>query len=348
MADPIPAWHYDGRTAVRHDVTLEADGADLLIVETGERIPFAALRPMGQPGSPVYARSDGEGWRIGLVAPPPPGWAALLPAQERHGGLLDRIGVVPALLVGAALAALFILTLTRGTAIVARLVPERWELAFGDGMAGNLGGQVCSAPDGQRALDALAARLSAGGGAARVRVVNIGMVNAVTLPGRQVVLFRGLLRAAKSPDEVAGVLGHELGHVENRDVMTGLLRNFGFSLLIGGADGGAVAQTLLSSRYGRAAERAADAHAIVALNRADISPADTAAFFRRLGRQEPTSRAGRLIGYVSTHPLSAERRQQFVAATRTQPPYRPAMGAAEWQALRAICSTVGTATAKPR
>ena len=77
---------------------------------------------------------------------------------------------------------------------------------------------------------------------------------------------------------------------------------------------------------------------------------DTAAFFDRLGKQEPTSRAGRLIGYVSTHPLSAERRQAFVAATRAAPPYRAAMGAEEWQALRTICGPTGTkpGTAGPK
>jgi Zn-dependent protease with chaperone function len=353
VPEPIPVWHYDGRTALRQAVTIATDGADLLIVETGERVPIADLLPMGQRGGPpVFGRKGVDGWRIGLTDPVPADWAASLPGQERHGGLLDRIGVVPALLVGAALAALFVFALSRGTSLIARLVPERWELAFGDAMAGDLGGRVCTAPAGQAALDRLTGRLSAGGGPARVRVVDMNIVNAVTLPGRQIVLFRGLIAAAQSPDEIAGVLGHELGHVDNRDVMTGLLRDFGISLLIGGADGGQIAQTLLSSRYGRAAERAADAHAITALTRADISPADTAAFFDRLGKSEPTSRAGRLIGYVSTHPLSAERRQAFVAATRARPPYRPAMSAADWQALRTICGPPvpkrGTTGAKPR
>lgn len=344
----IPAWHYDGRTAARRNVTLAQDGADLLILETGERIAFVALKAMGHRGAPVFGRKGLEGWRIGLAEPVSAEWAALLPPQEHHGGLLDRIGVAPALLGGAALAALFVFGLTRGTEVVARLVPERWELAFGDAMAGDLGGRVCTAPEGQRALDRLAARLSAGKGRARVRVVDMGLVNAVTLPGRQVVLFRGLIGAARSPDEIAGVLGHELGHVDNRDVMTGLIRDFGIGLLIGGADGGRIAQTLLSSRYGRGAERAADAHALAALDRADVSPADTAALFDRLGKQEPATRAARLLTYVSSHPLSAERRQAFVAATRARHPYRPAMSAAEWQALRAICGAAGTAAAKPR
>jgi len=348
MADPVQAWLYDGVTAERRQVTVTRVGPDLLIVETGDRVPFTSLRAIGDRQAMIFARSDQDGWRLGFAEPPPVALAAALPWQEHHGGLIDRVGIVAAVLIGLALAAVAVVTLTKGTALVARLIPERWELAFGDAMSGNLGGRVCTAPAGQRALDRLAGRLADRGSPVRVRVVDLGLVNAVTLPGRQVVIFRGLLGAARSPDEVAGVLGHELGHVENRDVMTGLLRDLGISLLIGGADGGRVVNALLSSRYGRTAERAADAHAIAALARADVSPADTAAFFDRLGKHEPGAIAGRLLTYLSTHPLSAERRRAFVTATRRTPPYRPALSAEEWQALQGICARAGTVTPAPR
>jgi Zn-dependent protease with chaperone function len=343
MEDPVAAWMYDGVTAERRAVTVARDGPDLLILASGERVPFASLTAMGDRQAMIFGRTGVDGWRLGLAEPPPVALAAALPWQEHHGGLIDRVGIVAAALIGLALAAIVVVVLTQGTALVARMIPERWELALGDAMSGDLGGRVCAAPAGQGALDRLSGRLAVPGSPVRVRVVDLGLVNAVTLPGRQVVVFRGLLGAARSPDEVAGVLGHELGHVDNRDVMTGLLRDFGISLLIGGADGGKIANALLSSRYGRAAERAADAHAIAALARADISPADTAAFFDRLGRREPDAVTGKLLTYLSTHPLSAERRRKFSDATRRAPPYRPAMSAQEWQALRTICGRPGTA-----
>jgi predicted Zn-dependent protease len=348
MSEAVPAWLYDGVTAERRAISVARDGSDLLIAESGERVPFASLKAMGDRRAMIFGRTGVDGWRLGFSAPPPVALAAALPWQEHHGGLIDRFGLVVAALIGLALAAAAVFVLTRGTALVARLVPESWELALGDAMSGNLGGRVCAAPAAQHALDRLTQRLAEPGSPVRVRVVDLGMANAVTLPGRQVVLFRGLIGAARSPDEVAGVLGHELGHVANRDVMTGLLRDFGLSLLIGGADGGAIAQALLSSRYGRSAERAADAHAIAALARADVSPADTAAFFDRLGKREPGAVTGRLLTYLSTHPLSAERRQAFVAATRARPPYRPAMSAQDWKALRAICGRSGTVAPAPR
>ena len=337
-----PAWHYDGVTALRRNVMVVLDGDVLRIEPTGEVVALSALRPMGDRRTNVFGRAGADGWRLGFAEPPE--WIARLPGQEHHGGLLDRIGVVPALIVGAALAAIAAVTLWTGTSLIARIVPESWELAFGDTLSGDFGGNACTVPAGVQALATLTGELNRDGRAVRVRVVDLPIVNAVTLPGRQVVLFRGLLLAARSPDEVAGVLAHELGHVDNRDAMTALLRDFGIGLLIGGADGGRVARALLASRYSRAAERAADTHAIAALARADISPADTAAFFDRLAKQEGgMGRMASAFAYLSTHPLSAERRAGFIASTRGAPPYRPALDAAGWQALRHICDATGTA-----
>lgn len=331
----IGAWHYDGRSATRHAVTVEIDGGTLRIGD--EAVPISELRPIGDRARAAFTRQGHEGWRLGFDEPLPPAWRAALPRQEHHGGLLDRIGVVPALLVCALIAAVAAIGLWRGSALLARLVPERWERTLGDSLTGDFGGGTCGDPAGQRALDALAARLATDGRPPTVRVIDLGLVNAVTLPGRRVLIFAGLLRAAKSPDEVAGVLGHEMGHVVNRDAMAGIIRNFGISLLIGGADGGAIANALLTSRYSRAAERGADAHALASLVHAHVSPAATAAFFERLGQGEShLGRAATVLGYVSSHPLSAERRQRF-RASRAGLPYRPALDPAQWQALRSIC-----------
>ncbi len=329
------AWHYDGRSAMRHAVAVELDGGALRL--GGETVPIAELRPIGDRARAVFARTGHEGWRLGFDSPLPPEWRAALPRQEHHGGLLDRIGVVPALLVCALVAAIAAVGMWRGSALLARLMPERWEMALGDSLTGDFGGGTCHGMAGQRALNALAARLATDGRPPTVHVVDLGLVNAVALPGRRVLIFDGLLREAKSPDEVAGVLGHEMGHVVNRDAMAGIIRNFGVSLLLGGADGGAIANALLTSRYSRAAERGADAHALASLAHAHISPAATAAFFERLADGESRlGRAATVLGYVSSHPLSAERRQLF-RANRAGLPYRPALDPAQWRALRTIC-----------
>ncbi|HBR85348.1 MAG TPA: peptidase, partial [Erythrobacter sp.] len=77
------------------------------------------------------------------------------------------------------------------------------------------------------------------------------------LPGGQVLLFDGLVQQAESPEELAGVLGHEVGHVRERHVMTALLRQFGMSILLAGADSGVTNGVfgLAAMGYSRDAER---------------------------------------------------------------------------------------------
>ena len=74
-------------------------------------------------------------------------------------------------------------------------------------MVGDFGGRFCDTPKGRAALAKLTKSLDGNPKELQVEVANIDMLNAVALPGGKVVLFQGLLDQAKSPDEVAGVLG---------------------------------------------------------------------------------------------------------------------------------------------
>jgi Zn-dependent protease with chaperone function len=337
--EALRAWHYDGLTAVRHELTVEHDSQGL-ILSSGERVPFSDLVPIGYRGAPVFRHREREGWRLGFEDELPSALAADLPRQEHHGGIIDRIGIVPALIGGAILAAAILYGLATGTTLLAHLIPERWEMAFGESLTGDFGGRICTGAEGQQALDRLATRLSTDGRPVRIRVIDLRIVNAAALPGRQIVVLDGLIDKAESPDEVAGVLGHEIGHVERRHVMAALLRDFGLSLLLGGADGGAIAQGLLASRYSRGAEREADESAIEGMARAKVSPMPTAAFFARLGKDEAKlGRTATMLNYVSSHPLSEERRNRFAASFDKAAGYRPALSTAEWKAVRAMCGT---------
>lgn len=343
MSEPIPGWHQDGITARRHAVFAAIEDGMLWLADAekaplGEPFPVAELVPLGDHTRAAFGRIRHDGWRLAFDQPLPPDWIAALPRQEKHGAAIDRFGLVPALIVAALIAVVVILALGEGTRLLAHAVPERWEIALGDAVAGNMGDDACTLPAGQTALEALTTRLSSDGKPVTVRVVNVPMSNAVALPGRQVIIFRGLLDEAVSADEVAGVLAHELGHVENRDAMASLIRGYGISLLLGGADGGAIAQTLIASRYSRETEASADEHAIEALNRNAISPNAIAGFFDRLGKgEEALGKAARILSYVESHPLSTDRRERFRESVRKDVAYRRALTGAEWAALKGIC-----------
>ncbi|MEG3087885.1 M48 family metallopeptidase [Sphingomonas sp. PB4P5] len=334
-----PVWHYDGITAVRHTADLRIEADRFRLSDAAESHALAELEPRDTVGHDiVFGLADRPGWRIGFSGGIPDDLAALLPKQYRYGRLIDRFGLWPSLAAFAVLAAIVVAVFLRTPAMVARAVPQSVERQLGDLMVGDLGGRTCDGGDGPAALAALVQRIDAGDAAIDVRVVNLPIINAVTLPGGRIVIFDGLLRAAKSPDELAGVLGHEIGHVKNRDVMESLLRQLGLSVILGGLDGnvGGYTNALLASSYSRSAESRADDFAIAMLRDAAVSPVATADFFRRLGaKQGKDGSVTRALAYLASHPVSSGRAKAFAASAKGT--YRPALTPEQWRALRSIC-----------
>lgn len=340
----IEATHYDGLSAVRHAVRVRllADGFRL----EGEGVAsdlhrWSEVTALGQASErSAYGLKGQRGWRLIFDGPPPEDFAIHLPLPSRYGRWIDRIGLTRAALLFAAIAAGVVFVVLQTPGWVAPYVPRAWENRLGDAMVGDLGGRTCSSASGSAALDRLAAELGAkDSGVRSVAVVDIPMVNAAALPGGRIVIFRGLIGQAESPDEVAGVLAHEIGHVRNRDVMAALIRQFGLSILLGGVDGNAAGAIggLLSLTYSRGAESEADAYAIAALRDAAIAPDATAAFFDRLGGGTRGERIERTMSWLSSHPVSAERKSAFTKSRVEGKAYRPALSRAEWKALRTIC-----------
>ncbi len=229
--------------------------------------------------------------------------------------------------------------------LLARSVPASWEQRIGDTVAASLtqGTARCTAPGGVAALERLSARLAAAAGLDRppvVQVVDTGLVNAFAAPGRQVIIHRGLIDAATSPDEVAGVLAHEFGHLHHRHGLRNVARAMGVgafvSILTGGSDFGAVAATLLVTiSYTRGFEAEADVFAAETLGRGGIGVEGLARFFDRAAG---VGRAGRFARrYLDTHPDPAER-AAWLRAQGGGTTDAPVLTAEEWLALRKICS----------
>ncbi|OAN63928.1 peptidase M48 family protein [Sphingomonas sp. TDK1] len=321
-------------TADERYFTLDGDGA-----EPGP-YAFADLTPHGTSHHErAFGLKGKPGWRITFLEFPPSDIAVQLPKPARYGAWIDRFGLWRSAAVLAMLAVLVVGFTLKLPPLIARLIPESVEQRMGRLIVGNLGSYACSSPQGEAALKALGARLRQGDNIT-IRVVHAPMINAVAFPGGQVVLFDGLIQNATSPDEVAGVLAHELGHVAHRDGMESLIRQYGLSLLLGGFDSNisGYGNALLNARYSRKAEAGADGYAIGRLQGANISPLPTAALFARLAKQdEEPGQAGMLLNYLSSHPLSSSRERAFRDSLRTDAAYSPALNQAQWQALRAMC-----------
>ncbi len=132
-------------------------------------------------------------------------------------------------------------------------------------------------------------------------------VNAYAMPGGYIVMHSGLLRLAASADEVAGVLAHEIAHVEKRHSLTAIARQLGLTAVLSLTFGdlGSVASAagdLLSLKFSRDHEREADSVGLNKLVAAGMRPEAMAAFFRKMATQEKIN-----LGFLSTHPAGEER-----------------------------------------
>ena len=142
-------------------------------------------------------------------------------------------------------------------------------------------------------------------------VLDNAQINAFTIPGGNIYVFSGLISFCDSPEQLAAVLAHEMGHVEKRHTVDRLAREFGLSVLFSIMTGGDTVllsdlyQTLISSGFSRSQEKEADQFALNLLEDASISPKSIASFFRKLNRENLAYDEN--IELVMTHPHSNTR-----------------------------------------
>ncbi|GAB5539737.1 MAG: hypothetical protein Salg2KO_18400 [Salibacteraceae bacterium] len=124
-----------------------------------------------------------------------------------------------------------------------------------------------------------------------ISVVDDPLVNAMTLPGGNIIIFSGLIEFSETPEEVAAVLAHEIGHVEQRHVVDKLVTELGLTFVLAVLTGGdatlihELSRTLISGVFSRSQEAEADNFGMQLLIDSQIDPRSLAAFFRKLNRE---------------------------------------------------------------
>ena len=249
------------------------------------------------------------------------------------------------------LAGLIYLTLNFAPQRLAVLLPDAWSKRVGEQMEASLvrSAKVCQTPGGVKAIAAMLAKLAEGNPdmpPLRVRIYDIPIKNAFALPGGYIVLTRGLLREASEPDEVAGVLAHEVGHVAHHHPEAQMVRIAGMQVLIsvatgtsGGTNTSSLAGLAAILKSSRDAEREADAYAVATLSAARIDPLGLKHFFEKILNEEGKFSGGAFsnLGTVfSTHPVTTERIDQ-IKPLPAGVPLRPALSDEQWKDLKAIC-----------
>jgi Zn-dependent protease with chaperone function len=344
--------YFDGRSARRNAVTIRlgADGIELIATADGAALlgwRYADLRLASVPGKTAQlVLRNAERPDERLVAEDP----TLLRRLETKASQLYRASafkgdnwrIAAWCLVAGALLGGSVWGINRLAEPIATRVPLAWERPLGLQVIAAVTGEarICDDPGGARALDVMIARLTANGPLRRedvdVRVVDDKRVNAFAAPGGEIVILRGLIDAAQSADEVAGVLAHEMGHVLHRHPTKMLVRVMGADLLLQMVSGNAatVGAMAVLLTYSRDAELEADREAVALLHAAGAETQGLEDFFARAAGE----RGGvPLPAFLSTHPSIGDR----IAALKGPPQAtigRATLDPADWARLKSICA----------
>ena len=361
------ARYFDGESAEPRDVVVSFGERSLVIMGFDEvavaHWPLASLRALGRKGDiPVQLVPNPDSDERLVLADREMLAAIAAVCPDLYRRPVDRKGVRRAFLwSGGAAAALVLMVFVLIPALAGRLallIPPEREQQLGDAVVEQLKTMLsfigpgerpalCETPAGDAALAAMTERLAPDPDLPyplRVDVLDHGMINAVALPGGRVVLFRGLIEAAETPEEVAGVLAHEVGHVVHHDPTRMALRAAGtagiLGLVLGDVFGASIVvvatDAMLNASYQREAEAAADEVALRLLARAGLPSTPFAEFFEKM--REKYGDTDGVMELISSHPGLAERAERAAEADRIgDAPFEPVLDDPQWVALRGIC-----------
>jgi predicted Zn-dependent protease len=214
------------------------------------------------------------------------------------------------------------------------LISESQEIAMGRDYDKEVVASIGLYPDSgaQRYIQQFGARLAATSERPNLpwtfRVVDDPVVNAFALPGGYIYVTRGILAHLNSEAELAGVVGHEIGHVTARHSVSqmskqqlaqiglavGTIASPEFERFAGLASAGL---GVLFLKYSRDAERQADDLGLRYLRRGNYDPREMPHVFEMLARVSQTEGGGRVPQWLATHPDPENRRgriEQEIAA----------------------------------
>jgi predicted Zn-dependent protease len=178
-----------------------------------------------------------------------------------------------------------------------------------------------------------------------VTILNFEMVNAFALPGGEIIIFKGLIEKASRPEELAGVMAHEIQHIEQRHTTKILIKDKSFEILmsaISGDTGGVdyalkAAKTLGGLAYRRSEESSADTEGIKMLVNARIDPYGLIDFFKTMKKEY--GNMPDIFKYISTHPDTEDRIEKLDSMIKGYS-FKPQklLPDVNWEKTKMLCS----------
>jgi Zn-dependent protease with chaperone function len=319
------AQYLGGPDSPRVPVTVTTDRLGIHFQVPGRPVswwPYSSVRAERDSDNPAHARLERVNTSEALVVLDATFLQMLESRSPRAGGGPPRKESgwpkVALLVVGSVglIGTLYFVALPAMAGFMANRVSVDFERELGDGVIEQLlaGETVCNDADLTRSVDTIVARLRSALPDERydfrVTIVDDTLVNALAVPGGAMVVFRGLLRSSVNPEELAGVLAHEMQHVQLRHGTRAIMRQLPL-LMGGGGDAAAVLGVLGALSYARADEEEADQEGMRLIMAARIDPRGMVSFFDALERI--AGPGSPMLTYLSTHPATGERRAALAA-----------------------------------
>jgi beta-barrel assembly-enhancing protease len=205
-------------------------------------------------------------------------------------------------------------------------------------------GKEISNKEAISALDSILTKMCDANGIDRTEIklhlIESDEINAFALPDKHLVVCSGLVLSSENEEELCGVMGHELAHIQLNHVMKKLIKEVGLSVLISITTGKGssenireVAKLLSSSAYDRSLEREADIRSVDYMKNSGIDPEHFANFLFRLGDSE--AEGLKYFSWISTHPDSKERAEYIIGyCGKKNKDTRPVLKSGAWEELK--------------
>ncbi|MBI1837865.1 MAG: M48 family metalloprotease [Flavobacteriia bacterium] len=149
----------------------------------------------------------------------------------------------------------------------------------------------------------------------RLRIIHDdSTLNAFCTPGGYIYVYTGILKFLDSEDQLAGVLGHEIGHADMRHSTRQMTTMFGIQVmeqvLLGNrAALQQVTSALIGLKFSRKHETEADERSVIYLCPTQYNAAGAAGFFKKI---ESLSKGAKQPEFLSTHPNPENRIDHFI------------------------------------
>jgi len=206
--------------------------------------------------------------------------------------------------------------------------------------------EICSDTEANEALQSMWTRIcetnQLDSSSVKVHLVNNDEINAYAFPGGHILIHSGLVQTLESPEELAGVLGHEVAHVQLNHISKKLAKEVGVSILLSAAGGGSAAgeaikeilSQLSSSAYDRSLEKEADLKSVEYLKNAGINPSAMIGVMEKLESEVQSD----LPSWLGSHPDLSERKEYLKKATENiELTEKPLLDSEAWKALQTAC-----------